>query len=97
MSAERAKRSAFGAAPAAKEPTTAPTPAPPTGRHPYSPQLSRAIEAAPPSIGKDAAVTAFATRLPPEMQRMIKIACVEQGIRMQDAVYEGMLAWLKRP
>jgi hypothetical protein len=28
------------------------------------------------------------------MQRMVKLACVERGIRMQDAVYEALWQWL---
>lgn len=62
--------------------------------HPFTPQLVRQAAATPPTLPKDATVTAFATRLPPDMQRMLKLACVERGIRMQDAVYEAIWKWL---
>ena len=67
---------------------------PPAKPHPFTPQLIRQAAAAPPVLSKDAKVTAFATRLPPDMQRMVKLACVERGIRMQDAVYEALWQWL---
>lgn len=88
MSAER-KPSAFGGAPETK-------PAASSKPHPFTPQLARKAAAAPPSLPKDAEVSAFATRLPPEMQRMVKLACVERGIRIQDAVYEALWNWLNR-
>ena len=62
--------------------------------HPFTPQLARQAAAAPPTLPKDATVTAFATRLPPDMQRMVKTACAQQGIRIQDAVYEALWRWL---
>lgn len=81
------KPSAFAASDTAK-------PAEPAKPHPFTPQLVRQASATPPSLPKDAKVTAFATRLPPDMQRMVKLACVERGIRMQDAVYEALWQWL---
>jgi hypothetical protein len=62
--------------------------------HPFTPQLAREVAAAPPTLPKDATVTAFATRLPPDLQRMVKTACAQRGIRMQDAVYEALWQWL---
>lgn len=62
--------------------------------HPFSPTLVRRAAAMPPTLPEDAVVTAFGTRLPPEMQRMIKTACAERGIRMQDATYEAFWNWL---
>ncbi|MFZ2177143.1 MAG: hypothetical protein WAW17_24545 [Rhodococcus sp. (in: high G+C Gram-positive bacteria)] len=62
--------------------------------HPFTPQLARQAAAAPPTLPKDATVTAFATRLPPDMQRMVKTACAQRGIRIQDAVYEALWHWL---
>lgn len=62
--------------------------------HPFTPQLARQAAAAPPTLPKDATVTAFATRLPPDMQRMVKTACAQRGIRIQDAVYEALWRWL---
>ncbi|QHE74521.1 MULTISPECIES: hypothetical protein [unclassified Rhodococcus (in: high G+C Gram-positive bacteria)] len=62
--------------------------------HPFTPQLARQVAAAPPTLPKDATVTAFATRLPPDMQRMVKTACAQRGIRIQDAVYEALWHWL---
>jgi len=88
VSAEK-KPSAFGGAPGTK-------PAAPSKPHPFTPQLARKAAAAPPTLPKDAEVSAFATRLPPEMQRMVKLACVERGIRIQDAVYEALWNWLNR-
>lgn len=64
--------------------------------HPFSPALVRRMAAMPPTLPKDAVVTPFGTRLPPEMQRMVKIACSERGIRMQDATYEAFWSWLHR-
>lgn len=93
MSAEK-KPSAFGGAPGTNAPGT--KPAAPSKPHPFTPQLARKAAAAPPTLSKDADVTAFATRLPPEMQRMVKLACVERGIRIQDAVYEALWNWLNR-
>ncbi|KAB2585272.1 hypothetical protein BS297_11200 [Rhodococcus erythropolis] len=81
------KPSAFAVA-ATGKPVEPPKP------HPFTPQLVRQAAATPPSLPKDAKVTAFATRLPPDMQRMVKLACVERGIRMQDAVYEALWQWL---
>ncbi|KXF55380.1 hypothetical protein AXA44_37875 [Rhodococcus sp. SC4] len=62
--------------------------------HPFTPQLARQVAAAPPTLPKDATVAAFATRLPPDMQRMVKTACAQRGIRIQDAVYEALWRWL---
>lgn len=84
------KPSAFAAAAATKA-------VEPSKPHPFTPQLIRQAAATPPSLSKDAKVTAFATRLPPDMQRMVKLACVERGIRMQDAVYEALWQWLNAP
>lgn len=64
--------------------------------HPFSPALVRKVAAMPPKLPADAVVSAFGTRLPPEMQRMIKTACAERGIRMQDATYEAFWNWLHR-
>ena len=66
----------------------------PTKPHPFTPQLARQAAATPPTLPKDAVVAAFATRLPPDMQRMVKTACVQRGIRIQDAVYEALWQWL---
>lgn len=84
MSTDKKKPSAF-ATPRAVE-TTRP--------HPFTPQLAREVAAAPPTLPKDAKVTAFATRLPPDLQRMVKTACAQRGLRMQDAVYEALWQWL---
>jgi hypothetical protein len=84
------KPSAFGAARAAAPDKDAAQSKP----HPFTPQLARQVAAAPPKLSKDAAVTAFATRLPPDMQRMVKTACAQRGIRIQDAVYEALWRWL---
>ncbi|WP_342339017.1 MULTISPECIES: hypothetical protein [unclassified Rhodococcus (in: high G+C Gram-positive bacteria)] len=65
-----------------------------TKPHPFTPQLARQVAAAPPTLPKDATVAAFATRLPPDMQRMVKTACAQRGIRIQDAVYEALWRWL---
>lgn len=64
--------------------------------HPFSPALVRKVAAMPPKLPADAVVSAFGTRLPPEMQRLIKTACAERGIRMQDATYEAFWNWLHR-
>lgn len=88
MTTGNKKPSAFGsAAPKLTEPAN-------VKPHPFTPQLVREAAATPPVLPKDAKVTAFATRLPPDMQRMVKLACVERGIRMQDAVYEALWQWL---
>lgn len=84
------KPSAFGPARAAA-PSKEPAQSKP---HPFTPQLARQVAAAPPTLPKDATVTAFATRLPPDMQRMVKTACAQRGIRIQDAVYEALWRWL---
>ena len=81
------KPSAF-AAPAAKGHGTASKP------HPFTPKLAREAAVAPPTLPSDAKLTAFATRLPPDLQRLLKTACAERGIRMQDAVYEALWQWL---
>ena len=84
MSTDKKKPSAF-ATPRAVE-TTRP--------HPFTPQLAREVAAAPPTLPKDAKVTAFATRLPPDLQRMVKTSCAQRGRRLQDAVYEALWQWL---
>jgi len=81
------KPSAF-AAPAARGPGTA------SKAHPFTPKLAREAAAVPPTLPSDAKLTAFATRLPPDLQRLLKTACAERGIRMQDAVYEALWQWL---
>lgn len=90
MNAKEKKPSAFGGTPGVKPSPVSAKP------HPFTPQLARKAAAAPPTLPKDAEVAAFATRLPPEMQRMVKLACVERGIRIQDAVYEALWNWLNR-
>ncbi len=90
MSTAQQKPSAF----------TAPTPksdtadAPSGKLHPFTPRVARQAAALPPEIPKDAHVTAFGTRLPPELQRVLKTACAERGLRMQDAVYQALWQWL---
>lgn len=84
------KPSAFGASRAVAQDKDAAQSKP----HPFTPQLARQVAAAPPTLPKDATVTAFATRLPPDMQRMVKTACAQRGIRIQDAVYEALWRWL---
>ncbi|WP_176225023.1 hypothetical protein [Rhodococcus sp. 1168] len=37
----------------------------------------------------------FATRMNPALQRRLKIACAERGMRIQDAVYEAVNDWLR--
>ncbi len=81
------KPSAF-AAPASRGPGTASKP------HPFTPKLAREAAATPPSLHRDAKLAAFGTRLPPDLQRLLKTACAERGIRMQDAVYEALWQWL---
>lgn len=92
------KPSAFGTTAGSHEKSPgAPTkemPVVPTKPHPFTPQLARQAAAAAPTLPKDATVTAFATRLPPDMQRMVKTACAQRGIRIQDAVYEALWRWL---
>lgn len=83
------KPSAFGASRAAADKDAAQS-----KPHPFTPQLARQAAATPPTLPNDATVTAFATRLPPDMQRMVKTACAQRGIRMQDAVYEALWRWL---
>ncbi len=89
------KPSAF-ATPASRGSSTAPSkPHPFTSKpHPFTPKLAREAAAAPPTLSKDTKLAAFATRLPPDLQRLLKTACAERGIRMQDAVYEALWQWL---
>ncbi|WP_072691532.1 hypothetical protein [Rhodococcus marinonascens] len=68
--------------------------APSVKPHPFTPQLAREAAATPPTLPKDAKLAAFATRLPPDLQRLVKTACAQRGIRMQDAVYEALWQWL---
>jgi len=82
------KPSAF-ATPASRGSSTAPS-----KLHPFTPKLAREAAAAPPTLSKDTKLAAFATRLPPDLQRLLKTACAERGIRMQDAVYEALWQWL---
>jgi len=82
------KPSAF-ATPASRGSSTAPS-----KPHPFTPKLAREAAAAPPTLSKDTKLAAFATRLPPDLQRLLKTACAERGIRMQDAVYEALWQWL---
>lgn len=79
------KPSAFGGGPATSVPEKP---------HPFTPRLAKEAAALPPKLDKDAKLTVFGTRLPPDIQRMLKTACAERGIRMQDAVYEAVWQWL---
>lgn len=87
-----------------KKPSAFAVPAGPgadTGRreikpHPFAPRVARQAATLPPALPKDAHVTAFGTRLPPELQRVLKTACAERGLRMQDAVYEALWQWLNQ-
>jgi len=38
----------------------------------------------------------FATRLPMDIHRQLKVLSASQGIRMQDAVLEAVVAWLRQ-